>query len=103
MLRLLRGSAKTERVAICVCVQIVGYITEIGLHVNRCREGAYISAYKVEVALFSPGLDDREERMGKCSPRNIPGNVDDPWADAEGSSGFLSRWWIKSHLSVLAE
>ena len=54
MQKLLQGSAKTERVVIYVCVRDV---TGIGVHINRCREGAYISAYKLAVAPFPPGMD----------------------------------------------
>jgi hypothetical protein len=39
ILKLLQGCAKAERVVIQVCVRNVGYITGIGVHVNRCREG----------------------------------------------------------------
>ena len=70
MLKLQRGhrSVKTERVVIYAFVRNIGYITGIGVHVNRCREGAYISAYKVEVTPFPLGMDDSEEKMGTGFP-----------------------------------
>ena len=55
MLKLLRGIDKIERVAIYVCVR---NMTGIGVHINRCREGAYMSAYKWAVAPFPLGMDD---------------------------------------------
>ena len=55
---MLREIAKIERVVIYVCVWDDGYITGIGVHINRCREGAYMSAYKSAVAPFPLGMDN---------------------------------------------
>ena len=57
-LKLLRGSAKTERVVVYVCVRNIGYMTGIGVHVSGCQEGVYISAYKLAVASLPPGMGD---------------------------------------------
>ena len=51
----LRRSVKRERVVMYIGVRNVGYITGIGVHINRRRKGAYFSAYKLAVALFRMG------------------------------------------------